>query len=400
MQKKSKSLCLLLIAFLICPIYLPFAFAQPSLISSDNVLWSTHCENGYIEYSREISQSTEMPVYVDIKNLKENDLIFGWKQEAKFPGIFGNMKFTTNGSSAQYIQDNSVNFTDSSSYPIDNFTKYQFELSFKKGGKVWIRFPLVDGKRISDNGNTVESKPKTKPTIFSVKSDAELHKAINNSSANKLIYLADVEFNGPYYINKSNITLTSQNNNRAKPIINGNAREYVIAIEDASNVLIDGLIITNAFVGILLEDDADCSIKNCTIKNFDLDGISLNNSSGTSMIDNQIISPIHPNSANITGINLTKCQNNCKLINNTIQLFRRNNGPIPIDLLLDRSQGNILSINPQRDDEHLIFEDEVDWAIKCDGSYPCCRRNSGEECDCSTFKAASQNHWLLCGSEK
>lgn len=395
-QKGNRYLCLLLISFFIYLHYLPSIFAQPSLVSSDNVLWSAHSENGYVVYFREISQSTESPVYVDIKNLKGKDLAFGWKQEAKFPGIFGNMKFTTNGSSVQEIQNNSVNFIDSNLYPLDYWTKYQFELSFKKGGKVWIRFPLPENYNPGPNPDPIPAEP----TTFLVKSDAELHEAINNSSTNKLIYLEDVEFKDSYHINKSNITIASNDDNHAKPILNGNGKEFVIAIEDASNVSIDGLLITNAFVGILLEDATDCSINNCIIKNFDLDGISLNNSSRTSLIGNKLISSNKPASANITGINLTKCKNNCALINNTIQLFREDSNPIPIAILLDRSQGNTLSIQPQGDDEYLIFEDEVDWVIKCEGSYPCCKRTDDEECDCSKFKGLSPNHWILCGNDQ
>lgn len=413
MRNETKIIDLLLIISLITLIYLPLAYAQPSLRSSDDVIWSVNTENGYMVYSREIDQSRNMPIYVDIINLDGKSLTLGWKQDAKYPGMFGNMKFTTNGSAVQSIQTNESNFRDIGPYMIDNSTNYRFELSFKKGGKVWIRFPLTDSNAHPPDNNATLNQGKpvacakqptleeptilAKPTIFFVDSDAELHEAINNSSENKLIYLKDTEFNGQYYINKSNIKITSQRNNQGMPTLNGNDKEFVIAIEDASRVSIDGLMITNAYVGILLEDTANCSITNCTIKNFDLDGISMNNSSGTFIKDNRIISLNSPKHDNLTGINLTKCKDDCELSNNTIRLDGGNDSPIPIAILLDRSHGNILSLKPERGEEYLIFEDEVDWAIKCDGSYPCCRRSGDVNCDCSTFALLSQNQWDLCG---
>jgi parallel beta-helix repeat protein len=390
---------ILMIILLIHQIHLPFGYAQPSLLSSDNGKWSENVENGYMVYTREIVQSRNIPIYVDIVNLSGKYLTFGWRQKANYPGIFGNMIFTTNGTSVKTNENNQEDFEDLGPYPIDNRTNYRFELFFKKGGKVWIRFPLQDNI-VPPVERSVQAKqlPLQEPTIFFVDSDAKFLEAMSNSSESKLIYLKqDFEFNGPLYINKSNIKIVSANNNTMKPIFNGNGNEYVIAIEDSSNVAIDGLMITNSNVGILLEDDVNCSIKNCTIKNFYLDGISLNNSSGAFIKDNKIVSHIQ-NNCNLTGINLTRCENNCELANNTIDLLRKPDNPLPIALLVDRSQNNFLSIKPQREG-YLIFEDGIDWQITCDGSFPCCKRSVDDPCDCSAFIAISENDWDLCGNE-
>lgn len=424
MNKVIKNVNFLIAFLLTSSILFPLSYGQPTLISSDNVAWSFYPEDGYMVYSRDIVQSRNMPIYVDIGNLFGDSFRFGWKQNANYDGIFGNMKFTTDGSSAQSLDENSSDFTvDLGPYPINNVTKYQFELNFKKGGKVWIRFPISENRtpRIElvpenrtptielvpeNRTTTIELAPENKTlplenlTEFFVKSDEEFREALNNSSLNKLIYMDDTEFRGQFLIKNSmgHMRIQQRVNNGVMPIINGINGCFAIAIEDSSNVSIDGLMITNAYVGLLLEDDVYCSITNCTIRNFDLDGISLNNSSGTFIKDNEIISLNPHNHETLTGINLTKCRYKCELKNNTISLDGGNNSPIPIAILLDRSQGNDLSVKPQNGEEYLIFEDDVDWAIRCNGSSSCCRRGVSMNCDCPTFSRLSRNRWHLCGN--
>ena len=135
-----------LFILLVSLIYFSLTFAQPSLVSSDNHPWATNKEEGYIVYSREIYQGENMPIYVNVVNHVDANITFGWKQLANCPGIFGNMKFVFNGSPMESIKKNEADFKEVGAYPISEGTKVGFELDFKKGGKVWIRFPLPSNR--------------------------------------------------------------------------------------------------------------------------------------------------------------------------------------------------------------------------------------------------------------
>jgi|WetSurMetagenome_2_1015567.scaffolds.fasta_scaffold57557_2 parallel beta-helix repeat protein len=483
------TVCLVVVLFISQMSFLS-AFAQPSLEPTDGIRWAIKSEPRYLTYYCEIPNSKTSPIHVDIKNVTDS-IFFSWRQEANHPGLFGNIKFKINETEIKTLRDNNSTFEDIGPYHLTSTDRPAFDIYFKKGGKIWIRFPVstnlinrtpsirslssdknspqgsnvlvgwsvdafdqdndkifykyfLNGIQKSDwtegnkwywntsegiNGsNKIEvwirdgknanesyyddktqreflvakfspeqSEPENeKVAVFNVSTCNEFIDALNNSTnCKKVISLRYMRCIGSYLIknNKNKLIIKSHPDNRLKPILDGNGGDYVIAIEDSSNVSIDGLDIKNAKVDIYMEDVADSSITNCKVENFIVDGISLNNTTGTRLQDNKIESSTPGNHK--TGINLTECKDNCEILDNDISLPNGDSRTASYDILLINSSGNELFINPSEEGYLIQQDSSVSWKVNCTGSYPCCTTFPTDDCDCNDYDLQGINNWFV-----
>lgn len=183
-----------------------------------------------------------------------------------------------------------------------------------------------------------------------------LRSAINNPSINEILLKAGV-YEGEFNIKKiNNKIIKPEPGDMGSVVLDAEGENYNLAIEDASNIVVEDLIIKNGKSGILIENVADCKIINNIIYGFELDGINLRNvKSPNSIIDNNIESTIEGS----YGINLFNS------IYTTIEGNTINAG---VDIILGQSCGN--KIYFFNDDFGGIIEDNISCGV-CNGERVC-----------------------------
>jgi parallel beta-helix repeat protein len=102
----------------------------------------------------------------------------------------------------------------------------------------------------------------------------------------KVFYLQNGEYNGSIVISAKNFSIKAENGN-AK-IISDNLNDFNILMNDASDVLIEGLTIENSQYGIYLSNCFNCKVKSNYIRSFGKTGLLVVTSNGISAIDNSI----------------------------------------------------------------------------------------------------------------
>ncbi len=185
-----------------------------------------------------------------------------------------------------------------------------------------------------------------------------LRSAINDSSINEILLKTGV-YEGEFNIKKINDkTIKPKPGEEESVVLDAGGADYNLAIEEAANIVVEGLIIKNGKSGILMDDVSDCKIINNIIYDFDLDGINLKNvKSPNRIIGNNIESTVDGS----YGINL---------FNSLYTIIERNIINTEVDIILSQSCGN--KINIFNDDSGGIIEDKISCGVLggkrvCDG---------------------------------
>jgi len=142
----------------------------------------------------------------------------------------------------------------------------------------------------------------------------DLQSVIINSS-NKTIYLKKGEYNS-IRIGDNVHNLTIRSLDKWNSILNGNNEDYVLELDNTSNISIIGLVFINGVDGLSIKQSKNCIIDDNLILDFKDDGIYLYESIDNTLSKNKISSNYGQNNC---GIWLDKSGRN-KIIENVINV--------------------------------------------------------------------------------
>ncbi len=162
--------------------------SQPILVPSDKVSWAQVSEidksyKNWTIYFRNIDRDeSQKPFQVYVENFSEGEFQAKWK--ATNISIFGKVVFYINGEKKETLKkEDSANYTwigKDNRFIVKRNDKLWLELSFKKGGKVWIAVPgnatqLGLSNRVPEQPEIISGihprPPNQPPTISSLESD-------------------------------------------------------------------------------------------------------------------------------------------------------------------------------------------------------------------------------------
>ncbi len=234
--------------------------------------------------------------------------------------------------------------------------------------------------------------------VFYINSAEELRISLNNTTCiKKIILLESGKYNGQFYIgnNISNVTIKPDPKNRGSVILDAMNADFNFALENTSNVSINGLTLKNGNNGILLEKVKNCLVDGNKIYGFKFNGIFADHSVQNNSITNNIISSDKYQN-DVSGITLSESRD-VVIGGNEILVGYKNpysniNGNNYIDILLNKSVGNIINFNGIG----IITEDAINCGVTCDGDAPKCACESVED-GCQHFIGISNNSWsFIC----
>lgn len=248
----------------------------------------------------------------------------------------------------------------------------------------------------AETGKAVEPIPpliKQDTCIFCISSSKQLREDINNTNCTKkIILLENGKYEGSFYIGNSSSNVTIQpRKDRASVIFDAKGGEFIFAIDNTSNISINGLTLKNGNNGILLDRVKNCIINGNKIYSFKFTGIFMNNTVINNSITNNLLSSDNDQN-NVSGIILSE-SSDVIIENNEIRVGNENpnfnkNGNNYIDILLNNSFGNTIDFAGIG----IITEDTILCGIICNEDEPMCACDSVED-DCQHFIGMSNNTW-------